>query len=191
MSHSPNLQQFHEEQVKSLTPHQDLPSSSESSSSFYHGNLKPHNHILPIPPAKEPTLTKTKHRRSRSDRERALSRIPIPTLIALFIKEESKCQESRELLHTFATELENARTRIRQVQADYGWAEKQRKELEGRHMRQALEVTQSVLDAQREALKYKEELGVSVLRLQNSERKLYVRTLPVKGEVGHLTIVQL
>lgn len=101
----------------------------------------------------------------RSQRERVLSNTPADTLVQMLIAEEREAKEARRLLHAAVAQLESASTRA-------ATAERRGKSLEEEQRVQGAKLTQALVDAQKEAMKAREDVSVFKLQLQNAEREM-------------------
>ncbi|KAF5375375.1 hypothetical protein D9615_007928 [Tricholomella constricta] len=101
----------------------------------------------------------------RRDRERLLSNTPVETLIQRLITQEYETKESRKLLRSAITQLDALKHR-----ADT--AEEARRALEAGQALRGLKVSQSVMDAQEETAKAKQDAEVYRMQLEWAQREL-------------------
>lgn len=108
----------------------------------------------------------------RRDRERALSKLPVETLVERLINEESRSRESRNLLRTAISHLEAATQRAERAEEARKQVEEERRTLETNQTIHGLKVTQGIMNAQKETAKAQEEVGLYKLQLQHAEREV-------------------
>lgn len=102
---------------------------------------------------------------ARSQRERVLSNTPSNNLVQMLIAEEQDAKEARRLLRSAVAQLESAAARA-------ATAERRGKALEEEQRVQGAKLTQALVDAQKEAMKAREDVSVYKLQLQNAEREM-------------------
>lgn len=108
----------------------------------------------------------------RRDRERALSKLPVETLVERLINEETRARESRNLLRTAISHLEAATQRAKRAEEARKVIEEERRILETNQTIHGLKVTQGIMNAQKETAKAQEEVGLYKLQLQHAEREV-------------------
>ncbi|KAG5639935.1 hypothetical protein DXG03_002314 [Asterophora parasitica] len=110
----------------------------------------------------------------RRDRERQLLNTPAETLVKTLIAQEHDAKESRKLLRNAIARLDSMRNRT-------DMAEDARRTLEGEQRARGWQVTQSVMDAQGEIVRAKNDAEVYRLQLEWTQRELWVVPLRLRS----------